>query len=66
MEGEKEIAAWAGARAIASAGAALGIGKVLSSESDSRVSERERESKQDDRPATGVAEALELSVITIR
>lgn len=65
MEGEKEIAAWAGARALASAGAALGIGKVLSSESDSRVS-RERESKQDDRPATGVAEALELSVITIR
>lgn len=39
---------------------------MLSSESDSRVSERERESKQDDRPATGVAEALELSVITIR
>jgi hypothetical protein len=47
---------------IASARAALGIGKVLNSESYFRLSE----GKQDDRPATGVAEALELYVITIR
>jgi hypothetical protein len=38
-----------GAATIASAGAALGIGKVLSSESYFRLSERERESKMIDR-----------------
>lgn len=38
---------------------------MLSSESDFRLSER-AEGKQDDRPATGVEEALELYVITTR